>query len=297
MAKHAVVGIVRGLAADLVGTAVTACAVSPGLDRHRDAPGDRRGLRRRRRRARLVAERRAGRWPPTRSPPSSSSRPPPAPVVHGSVLHADGGFPLVSAPAGSRPGSRSGSARTPGPATAAARWSAAPARCCTCAPCPADAARRHAGRPRRRLLDGGAAAARPGAGRPVVADAVPADDEVADVTVVVPVRDRPRQLARLLSALPPSLPVLVVDDGSRGPGPTRAVAAEFGARLLRHQVSRGPAAARNTGLARVRTDARRVPGLRRRAGARLARPAAPAPRRPRGGCRRAPGARRRPAAR
>ena len=71
---------------------------------------------------------------------------------------------------------------------------------------------------------------------------------------MVPVRDRPRQLARLLSALPASLPVLVVDDGSADPGPTRAVAAEFGARLLRHQVSRGPAAARNTGLARVRTD-------------------------------------------
>jgi mycofactocin system glycosyltransferase len=80
------------------------------------------------------------------------------------------------------------------------------------------------------------------------------DEEVTDVTVVVPVRDRPRQLARLLSALPPSLPVLVVDDGSADPGPTRAVAAEFGAQLLRHQVSRGPAAARNTGLARVRTD-------------------------------------------
>ena len=30
MAKHAVVGIVRGLAADLTGTGVTACAVSPG---------------------------------------------------------------------------------------------------------------------------------------------------------------------------------------------------------------------------------------------------------------------------
>jgi NAD(P)-dependent dehydrogenase (short-subunit alcohol dehydrogenase family) len=28
--KHAVVGIVKGLAADLVGTGVTACAVSPG---------------------------------------------------------------------------------------------------------------------------------------------------------------------------------------------------------------------------------------------------------------------------
>jgi NAD(P)-dependent dehydrogenase (short-subunit alcohol dehydrogenase family) len=29
-AKHAVVGLVKGLAADLVGTGVTACAVSPG---------------------------------------------------------------------------------------------------------------------------------------------------------------------------------------------------------------------------------------------------------------------------
>src|SRR3546814_172299 len=29
-AKHAVIGIVKGLAADLVGTGITACAVSPG---------------------------------------------------------------------------------------------------------------------------------------------------------------------------------------------------------------------------------------------------------------------------
>ena len=33
MAKHAVVGLVKGLAADLVGTGVTACAVSPGSTR------------------------------------------------------------------------------------------------------------------------------------------------------------------------------------------------------------------------------------------------------------------------
>ncbi len=78
------------------------------------------------------------------------------------------------------------------------------------------------------------------------------EDTVDDVTVVVPVRDRPRQLARLLAALP-AVPVLVVDDGSADPAATRAVAEEFGAELLRHPVSRGPAAARNTGLARVRT--------------------------------------------
>ena len=34
-AKHAVIGLVKGLAADLVGTGVTACAVSPGSTRTR----------------------------------------------------------------------------------------------------------------------------------------------------------------------------------------------------------------------------------------------------------------------
>src|SRR6185503_21031700 len=83
----------------------------------------------------------------------------------------------------------------------------------------------------------------------------PCDDAaVDDVTVVVPVQDRPRQLARLLDALPPTLPVVVVDDGSADPGPTRAVAGEYGARLLRHETGRGPAAARNTGLSLVDTD-------------------------------------------
>jgi mycofactocin system glycosyltransferase len=81
----------------------------------------------------------------------------------------------------------------------------------------------------------------------------PAPPDVADVTVVVPVRDRPRQLARLLAALP-DVPVVVVDDGSADPGPTQAVASRFGARLVRHDRSAGPAAARNTGLAAVRTQ-------------------------------------------
>ena len=71
----------------------------------------------------------------------------------------------------------------------------------------------------------------------------PADD----VTVVIPVRDRPEGLARLLGALrddpaTATLPVVVVDDGSLVP-----VAAES-ATVLRHDVARGPAAARNTGL-------------------------------------------------
>ncbi len=80
----------------------------------------------------------------------------------------------------------------------------------------------------------------------------PADDGIRDVTVVVPVRDRPQQLARLLSALP-GLPVVVVDDGSADAATTRAVAGEFDALLVRHPVSAGPAAARNSGLARART--------------------------------------------
>jgi mycofactocin glycosyltransferase len=72
----------------------------------------------------------------------------------------------------------------------------------------------------------------------------PADD----VTVVIPVRDRPYALARLLTALrrdpaTASLPVVVVDDGSTAP-----VAPVAGVRTVRHVTARGPAAARNAGL-------------------------------------------------
>jgi len=69
----------------------------------------------------------------------------------------------------------------------------------------------------------------------------------ADVTVVVPVKDRPAELARLLAALrgdpvTAGLPVVVVDDGSASP--VRADDAV----VVRHGTSRGPAAARNAGL-------------------------------------------------
>ncbi|PUA81628.1 mycofactocin biosynthesis glycosyltransferase MftF [Nocardioides currus] len=79
------------------------------------------------------------------------------------------------------------------------------------------------------------------------------DADVTDVTVVVPVRDRPLDLARLLDALPPSVPVVVVDDASRSPGPVAGVARRHGATLVVHEANRGPAAARNSGLRRVTT--------------------------------------------
>lgn len=78
-------------------------------------------------------------------------------------------------------------------------------------------------------------------------------DRVADVTVVVPVRDRAAALSHLLAALPEGLPVVVVDDASTSPDAVADLARAHGARLLRHEHNRGPAAARNTGLRAVAT--------------------------------------------
>ena len=68
------------------------------------------------------------------------------------------------------------------------------------------------------------------------------------MTVVIPVRDRPAGLARLLAALradpaTAEVPVVVVDDGSAVP-----VGDLPGVRVMRHDEARGPAAARNAGL-------------------------------------------------
>ncbi|MDO9455531.1 mycofactocin biosynthesis glycosyltransferase MftF, partial [Nocardioides sp.] len=81
----------------------------------------------------------------------------------------------------------------------------------------------------------------------------PADADVTDVTVVVPTRGRAGAVAGLLASLPEGLPVVVVDDGSDDPALVGAVAAEHGARCVRHPRNLGPAAARNTGLRAVRT--------------------------------------------
>jgi mycofactocin system glycosyltransferase len=73
-----------------------------------------------------------------------------------------------------------------------------------------------------------------------------------DVTVVIPVRDRPAELARCLAGCT-GLQVIVVDDGSADPGAAPSAAAAAGARCIRLPVSLGPGAARNAGLAAAAT--------------------------------------------
>ena len=78
----------------------------------------------------------------------------------------------------------------------------------------------------------------------------------ADVTIVIPVRDRVAFLDRCLAALDVDgpYPVIVVDDGSRDPDAVAAVAAAHRATLVRRPTNGGPAAARNTGLDGVTTE-------------------------------------------
>ena len=101
----------------------------------------------------------------------------------------------------------------------------------------------------RRLTDAGLAHPVP----PATSAAATGGLTTADVTVVVPVLDRPQTLARCLAALERDVRVVVVDDGSADPGAIAAVAAEHGARLVRREINGGPAAARNTGLDAVRS--------------------------------------------
>lgn len=81
--------------------------------------------------------------------------------------------------------------------------------------------------------------------------AVPARS-VADLTVVVPVRDRPDQLDRCLASLA-GLGCIVVDDASLDPGAVADVVRHRGAALVALEHNVGPAAARNAGLRQVRT--------------------------------------------
>jgi mycofactocin system glycosyltransferase len=97
----------------------------------------------------------------------------------------------------------------------------------------------------RRLLDAGILSAEPGPAAPT-----------PELAVVVPVRDRPVELARCLDSVAascPASPVVVVDDGSADPAAIEAVCLARGARVIRHDASRGPAAARNSGMAACTT--------------------------------------------
>jgi len=76
--------------------------------------------------------------------------------------------------------------------------------------------------------------------------------EGSQITIVIPVHDRPAQLDRALTALSP-LHCIVVDDASIAPEPVAEVARRHEARLLALPVNLGPAAARNAGLATVTT--------------------------------------------
>jgi mycofactocin system glycosyltransferase len=70
----------------------------------------------------------------------------------------------------------------------------------------------------------------------------------ADVTVIVPTKDRATLLAQCLVGQGDRYPVVVVDDGSDDPEAIAAVADRHGAKLVRRRVNGGPGAARNSGL-------------------------------------------------
>jgi mycofactocin system glycosyltransferase len=73
-----------------------------------------------------------------------------------------------------------------------------------------------------------------------------------DVTVVIPVRDNVRGLQRLVTSLR-GLHIVIVDDGSSTPIRLEDFAGTHDIEIIRHPQSKGPAAARNTGLAACKT--------------------------------------------
>jgi mycofactocin system glycosyltransferase len=94
----------------------------------------------------------------------------------------------------------------------------------------------------RLLVSAGAYSPRPDIGAAVFGP--------GDVTVVVPVRDRPAELERLLTALAP-LRCVVVDDASVDAAATKEVASRHGAQFVGLGSNAGPSGARNAGLSVV----------------------------------------------
>jgi len=74
----------------------------------------------------------------------------------------------------------------------------------------------------------------------------------SEVTVVIPVRDRPGPLASLLASLE-GLATVVVDDGSADPAASAQAAEAAGARFVALAENLGPAGARNAGMAHATT--------------------------------------------
>jgi mycofactocin glycosyltransferase len=118
------------------------------------------------------------------------------------------------------------------------------------------------GRLARRLTDTGLAHPRPPELRPsepspselgLSGQRQPEPGRSAEVTVVIPVRDRAVELDRCLAALGTGWPVIVVDDGSVDPAATAQVCSRRGARLVRRAAPGGPGPARNDGLALATT--------------------------------------------
>lgn len=78
--------------------------------------------------------------------------------------------------------------------------------------------------------------------------------EASRLTVIIPVKDRPAALDRALTALGDELSVIVVDDGSRHPKLIEQVVTAHQGGYIRLPANRGPAAARNAGLAQVASE-------------------------------------------
>jgi mycofactocin system glycosyltransferase len=83
--------------------------------------------------------------------------------------------------------------------------------------------------------------------------AVPDGPGIADMTVVVPVRDNATGVDRLLVRLAAHVRCVVVDDASADPRAVARVVDRHGATLVRLDRNVGPAAARDAGLRMVRT--------------------------------------------